>query len=105
MRFIIAAYFLSAISATVFAAGKGGQPPPTEPNCLAVYNACSGAGYIVGDAKEGNGLWRDCVTPLMTGNPPPKPPPAGVTLPAKTPQLAQQIATCHKNHPKFGMGH
>jgi len=104
MRFLVACILTVIFSTLAYAAGKGG-PPPTEPNCLAVYNACLGGGYIVGDAKEGNGLWRDCVTPLMTGNPAPKPPPAGVTFPAKTAQLTQQIATCHKNHPKFGMGH
>jgi hypothetical protein len=86
---------------TAFAAP--GAPPPKEPNCLAVYNACTGGGYIQGDAKEGNGLWKDCIIPLMTGTTPPKSPPAGVTFPNAS-QLTQQIQTCHKNHPKWGMG-
>ncbi len=103
MRSIFMACTLSLIASSFAAAGT--PPPPTEPNCLAVYNACTGAGYILGDASKGNGLWRDCITPLMTGSAAPKAPPAGVTLPSVTPQLSQQIQNCHKNHPKWGMGH
>ena len=99
MRLILICYVLSAVvSVPVFAA----PPPPTEPNCLAVYNACTSGGYIQGDAGKGNGLWKDCINPLMTGSTPPKPPPAGVTFPSAA-SLSQQIQTCHKNHPKFGM--
>src|ERR1700733_10811217 len=84
----------------VLAAPAPPPPPPTEPNCLAVYNACTQAGYIYGDAGHGNGLYRDCVGPLVTGTPPPKAPPPGVNFPA---QVAPQAKICHQNHPKWGV--
>jgi hypothetical protein len=104
MRIISIVFILSAIGQSSVFAAAGGPPPPKEPNCLAVYNACTGGGYIFGDAGKGNGLWKDCITPLMTNTASPKAPPPGVTFPAKTPQLTQQIQTCHQNHPKWGMG-
>ncbi len=83
-------------SAVCFAAPA--PPPPTEPNCLAVYNACSQAGYIYGDAGKGNGLYKDCITPLVTNTPPPKPAPPGIVFPS---QVAPQAQLCHQHHPRW----
>jgi hypothetical protein len=84
-------------SAVSFAAPP--PPAPNEPNCQAVYNACTQAGYIYGDAGKGNGLYKDCIKPLVTGTTPPKAPPPGITFPA---QVSQQAQVCHQHHPRWG---
>jgi hypothetical protein len=93
-------YLLSLISAAASFAAAPPPPPPKEPNCQAVYNACTQAGYIYGDAGKGNGLYRDCITPLLTGTTPPKPTPAGISLPT---QVSAQAKVCHQNHPHWAM--
>jgi hypothetical protein len=101
MRIIfVMACSLSLLSSAVSFAAPA-PPPPNEPNCQAVYSACTQAGYIFGDAGKGNGLYKDCITPLVTGTTPPKPAPQGVTFPA---QVAPKAQICHQNHPKWGVG-
>jgi hypothetical protein len=68
--------------------------------CEQIVAACQGAGFVTGDAKEGFGLWHDCVDPLMRGTP--QPPRADKPLPAVPPQL---IAACRQIHPNFGEHH
>jgi hypothetical protein len=72
-----------------------GAPGP----CKAVEQACKNAGFIRGDWKKGDGLWRDCVDPIMQGtmNVP------GATKPLPTVD-AKAIADCKAEHPKFGGG-
>ena len=67
--------------------------------CKAVEQACRNAGFIPGDWKKGDGLWRDCVDPIMQGqrNVP------GATKPLPTVD-AKAVADCKAQHPKFGGG-
>jgi hypothetical protein len=53
--------------------------------CEQIIAACTNAGFVKGDAREGYGLWRDCVDPL----------------PAVSPEL---VAACRQIHPNFGEG-
>ena len=48
--------------ATSAAGAKKGTGP-----CLQVVQACKGAGFIKNDAKDGKGLFKNCVGPLMKG--------------------------------------
>jgi len=36
-----------------------------NPSCQNILNACKKAGFIQGQAKEDNGLWKDCFGPLV----------------------------------------
>jgi hypothetical protein len=73
-----------------------GQPPDA---CKQVAQACQQAGFKKGDWKKGDGLWRDCVDPIMQG----QTSVAGATkpLPSVNPQV---VADCKAKHPKFGAG-
>lgn len=48
---------LFSMSAAVFAAGPG--------PCKQIEMDCAKAGYVVGEAKEGKGMWWDCMCPLI----------------------------------------
>lgn len=37
---------------------------PNRP-CEAIKTDCSKAGFVVGEAKEGKGMWWDCLCPLL----------------------------------------
>ena len=64
-----------------------------------VAQACQQAGFIKGDWKKGDGLWRDCVDPIMQGKT--SVPGATKPLPAVDPSV---VAACKAQHPKFGGG-
>jgi hypothetical protein len=68
--------------------------------CGQIVAACEGAGFVKGDAREGFGLWRDCIDPIMRGAP--QPPNADKPLPGVPPDL---VAACRQAHPDFGEGH
>jgi hypothetical protein len=87
---------LSLCSASVWAQGKHNEAPGP---CKQVAQACQQAGFIKGDWKKGDGLWRDCVDPLMQGKT--SAPGATKPLPAVDPNL---VAACKAQHPKFGGG-
>jgi hypothetical protein len=44
--------------------GAGGAP--AQP-CKQIEQACSSAGFVKGEAKEGKGLFKDCVQPILHG--------------------------------------
>lgn len=67
--------------------------------CEQIVVACTNAGFVKGDAREGYGLWVDCIDPLMRGTP--QPHKADKPLPAVPPEL---IAACRQKHPDFGEG-
>jgi hypothetical protein len=92
---ILAAVSLFAVPA--LAQSKKGEHA-TGP-CKTVEQACKNAGFIQGDWKKGDGLWRDCVDPIMQGqtNVP------GATKPLPTVD-AKAVAACKAEHPKFGGG-
>lgn len=77
------------------ALAKGGAPGP----CKQIAEICKNAGFIPGDWKKGDGLWRDCVDPIMQG---------ATTVPGGTKALptvdAGLIAQCKAKNPKFGSG-
>jgi len=87
------------LSATAFAepaqSGKNHEPGP----CRQIEKACMDAGFIKGDAKKGDGLWLDCINPLMQGIT--TVPGATKALPAVDPGV---VAACKAKHPKFGQG-
>ena len=89
---------LSLCSALAFAQGKKAERGAPGP-CKQVEQACKNAGFIPGDWKKGDGLWRDCVDPLMQGQ---------TNVPGATKPLpsvdAKAIADCKAQHPKFGGG-
>lgn len=67
--------------------------------CQKVVEACKSAGFIKGDWKKGDGLWRDCVNPIMQGQS--NVPGATKPLPQVDPNL---VAACKAKHPKLGSG-
>lgn len=68
-----------------------------EGPCKQILDACTKAGFIVGDAKDGKGTWIDCVDPIMQSKAQPKT--AKLPLPTVSPDL---VAQCKAKHPKFG---
>lgn len=67
--------------------------------CKQIADACRKAGFIRGDWKKGDGLWRDCVDPIVQG---------AATVPGATKPLPvvdpQVVAACKAHRPKFGEG-
>jgi hypothetical protein len=98
-RKIVVLAVLSLCSAVAFAQDKkkgGGTPPP---ECKPIEDACKSAGFIPGDWKKGDGLWRDCVDPIVQGK---------TSVPGATKPLpkvdAKVVSECKAKHPKFGGG-
>jgi hypothetical protein len=67
--------------------------------CKQIAEACKTAGFVKGDWKKGDGLWRDCVDPIMQGQ---------TTVAGATKSLptvdASVVAACKAKHPKYGSG-
>ena len=87
---------LLAIAVNGFAA----DAPDREGPCKEIKEACEKAGFVKGDAKQGFGLWVDCIDPIMKGAPQPANakkalPPVGVDV----------VNACKTKHPNFGEGH
>ena len=96
-----------AIPASAQAPAPGqapGQPPvhggkhEKEGPCKEIKDACLKAGFVQGEAKEGKGLWKDCINPLIQGTTAKK---SVLPLPTVTPAV---VAACKAKHPKFGEG-
>jgi len=74
------------------------QPAQGVPGaCKQIVEACKSAGFVEGDARQGYGLWRDCIDPIVRGTPPP--PNADRRPPPVSPDL---VAACKQKHPNFG---
>jgi hypothetical protein len=69
-----------------------------EGPCKQIKEACEKAGFVKGEAKQGKGLWMDCIDPLMQGTTAKK---SVLPLPSVD---ASVIAACKQKHPKFGSG-
>ena len=82
-------------SMPAFAANAGNVPGA----CKQIAAACQTAGFIKGDWKKGDGLWRDCVDPIIQGQTSVQ----GATkpLPSVDPSV---VAACKAKHPKYGSG-
>jgi hypothetical protein len=74
-----------------------GQKTPGP--CDEISSACKSAGFVQGDAKQGNGLWIDCIDPIMQGVK--QPPKATKPLPSISSEV---VAACKQKNPKFGEG-
>ena len=61
MRFALKLAAVAAVFTSAVALARGGHP------CKQVESACSAAGYVKGEAKEGKGLFKNCVEPLLAG--------------------------------------
>jgi hypothetical protein len=72
--------------------------PVTDP-CKQIVQACTSAGFVLGDWRKGYGLYRDCVDPLLQGKT--SVPGADKPLPAVNPGL---VPACKQKNPKFGDG-
>jgi len=81
----------TAIAQTPPPAAKGNGP------CEQVKMACTNAGFIAGDAKKGDGLFWDCINPIMQGTAQPKT--ATKPLPTVDPSV---VSACKAKHPDFG---
>lgn len=96
------------LSVNVFAANQPNcQAKKLGPACQQICSACVGAGFIVGEAKIGDGFWVDCVRPLMTGSAEPaKAVKAGHPLPAAPSGGWGPIASqCQASNPGWGAKH
>jgi len=71
-----------------------------EGPCKQIEDACTKAGFVKGEAKEGYGLWVDCIDPIMRGTA--QPSKAKKPLPAVNADL---INACKAKNPNFGEGH
>ncbi|HZR68114.1 MAG TPA: hypothetical protein VFB01_03560 [Burkholderiales bacterium] len=95
---------LLSISCAAFAQAKKGDHAAAGAQhgadpCKQIADACTKAGFIPGDWKKGDGLWRDCVDPIMQGTS--SVPGATKPLPSVDPNL---VAQCKAHHAKFGEG-
>ena len=95
MKTMLALCFMLA-AANSFAEDKHQK----EGSCKEIKEACEKAGFVKGEAKEGYGLWVDCIDPIMKGAP--QPGKAKKPLPAVA---ADSINACKAKHPEFGQGH
>jgi hypothetical protein len=41
--------------------------PPKNPACRQIYDECQKLGFIVGEWRQDNGLWKDCFDPVVNG--------------------------------------
>lgn len=90
MKMIMAAILTLGVS-SAFAGGNG--------PCEQIKQACETAGFVKGQAKEGTGLWVDCIDPIMKGTA--QPAKAKKALPTVD---AGTVAACKAKHPNFGEG-
>jgi hypothetical protein len=93
----IAAIFTWSMALAVPQAALAADQPPGP--CEQVVAACKSAGFVAGQAKEGSGLWVDCVGPLVRGTPAPAN--ADKALPAVP---ADVLAACKAKRAGFGEG-
>jgi hypothetical protein len=73
------------------------QAAPRQPACVELMSACEQAGFVRGDAKGGDGLFVDCVVPILRGTPQRRR--ASKPLPQIDPGL---VANCRAQNPNFG---
>jgi hypothetical protein len=114
IAFVSVVYAQSAVDqATKAATGKTGTPSASEAkakteahvakqppgSCKQILETCKNAGFVYGEWKEGEGLYRDCVDPIMQGRT--KVPKATKPLPTVDPKL---VTECKELKPGFGSG-
>src|SRR5262249_311432 len=92
MRSGLLGLIIVAWGAVAAAQAQLGQPP-----CEHIRAACESAGFVPGNAKDGNGLWVDCIHPIMAGRA--QRSKATRPLPYIDPHL---VAVCRASNPRFG---
>jgi hypothetical protein len=96
--FVASMLVFGSLSAWGAAPATSAPATPAVSNpCEQVKEACSKAGFISGEVKEGKGLWADCIEPIMQGTTPPK----GAVLKMPTVDAAT-VAACKAKDPRFG---
>ena len=95
MHKMIVALSFVAMASTGFAEEKHENEGP----CKEIKEVCAKAGFVKGEAKEGYGLWVDCIDPIMKGTA--QPSKAKKPLPSVKAEL---ISACKAKHPNFGQG-
>jgi len=73
------------------------QAAPRQPACAEIRAACEEAGFVQGGVRSGDGLFVDCIVPIMRGTPQPRR--ASRPLPQINLQL---VADCKAQNPNFG---
>jgi hypothetical protein len=73
------------------------QAAPRQRACAEIRAACEQAGFVQGGARSGNGVFVDCIVPIMRGTPQPRR--ASRPLP---PINLQLVADCKALNPNFG---
>jgi hypothetical protein len=73
------------------------QAAPRQGACAEIRAACEQAGFVQGSARAGDGLFVDCIAPVMRGTPQPRR--ASKPLPQINLQL---VADCKAQNPNFG---
>jgi len=73
------------------------QAAPRQRACAEIRAACEQAGFVQGGARSGDGLFVDCIVPIMRGTPQPRR--ASRPLP---PINLQLVADCKAQNPNFG---
>jgi len=76
-------------------AALGTSAYAAEP-CQEIVAACERAGFVQGNAREGNGLQLDCVRPILQGTPPTR---TTLQLPQVDPKT---LADCKARDPRLG---
>jgi len=72
-RFLMGAAFLLMTGAFVSAqtgtipTNRSSHPAEGNPACGRILNECKRLGFIAGQAKKDNGLWKDCFDPIVKG--------------------------------------
>lgn len=84
----ILAAMLSLAPALALAADAAPGTTNTDHPCKQVVSACQSAGYVKKGHKQGKGLYKDCVQPLMAGQTVPN-----VTVDSTTVQACQAKKT------------
>jgi hypothetical protein len=83
--FLLLTFMLGLPAATAFAQ----DPAPAPHPCAKLKAACEAGGFVKGGAKDGKGLLKDCMMPVMAGHPV-----TGVSVdPA-------DVASCRAAHPR-----
>jgi hypothetical protein len=83
-----------AISMNLFISAL--QAGPNQEVCRQIVFACLDAGFVQGGAKRGNGLWRNCISPIMLGKGLQA---AAMPLPPVNPRV---VSACRASNPTFG---
>jgi hypothetical protein len=71
--FLVAVMIGSDVTAQTVAPNKGGQNHAVaeqNPACQTIVSECRNLGFIVGQWKKDNGLWKDCFDPVVKGGSP-----------------------------------